>query len=171
MRRRDIQRGTALALSCAAAVCFAAEPVDVKGVALGASEAQLISVHPTAACSTPQNRTFADRMCGVQTSFAGAPSKIYYFLVKDQVGTVRVVFPINQLQNVIEALTSRFGQGERRPSDSRFMVMWRPSVDVRIIAGTTNNSAEGAVQYLTESFGLESERRKKGEASDRAKDL
>jgi len=107
----------ALILALAAAPAWG---FDANGVALGASEADIMAAFPRARCQAMDWKTdAADRRCDeAPGSFGGADARITFFLKNDALQAFDVRFEEKDLRGVLEHLRQRYGRPdtERRSS-------------------------------------------------------
>ncbi|MEO8717867.1 MAG: hypothetical protein ABI423_06565 [Burkholderiales bacterium] len=98
----------ALMLALAAAPAWG---FDANGVALGASEADVQKVFPTARCKRMEWRTAAaDRRCDDgQARFGGVDTRITFYLKADAVQAFDLRFDALQLERVTQFLKDRYG--------------------------------------------------------------
>jgi hypothetical protein len=87
---------------------------DANGVALGATEAQLLKAFPQAHCKVMDWKTeAADRRCDeAPARFAGADARITFYLRKDALQAFDVRFNDKDLRGVLEHLKEQYGKPE-----------------------------------------------------------
>jgi hypothetical protein len=85
---------------------------DANGVALGASEAEVLKHYPTARCRPMQWKTdAADRRCDdAPIDFGGADARISFFLKADAVQAFDLRFEATDLARVAQYLKAHFGR-------------------------------------------------------------
>jgi hypothetical protein len=108
---------------------------DANGVVLGASEADVHKVFPSAHCKPLEWKSAAaERRCDdAQIVLAGAPARITLYLKSDRVQAFDVRFDERDLARVVEALKARYGTPlaetreriERRSGEARVITKVR----------------------------------------------
>ena len=121
---------------------------DANGVALGATEAEVMKVFPEARCKAMEWRTdAADRRCDdAPVRFGGADARISLFLKKDAVQSFDVRFDAGDLERVAGYLRSHYGvpdaEGreviERRDRRRElFKMRWKQGADRAVLTSQT----------------------------------
>ena len=132
-----------LLLAAAPALAF-----DANGVALGASEAQVLKAFPEARCKAMDWKTdAADRRCDKATAqIAGAEARITFYLRKDAVQAFDVRFAEKDLRGVVAQLKERYGKPEsegpvthQRRGDARtiYRVRWERGDERAVLSSMT----------------------------------
>lgn len=99
--------GLILLLGLACAPVTAAEILEVRGIALGASSVDLIRLHPDADCRPSEE--FAGSTCFIK-GYGGAESAVVmYSVVGETVESVTVIFDASEYGSVCLALRAKFG--------------------------------------------------------------
>lgn len=173
---------------------IASEPFEIKGVKLGATEAEVLEKNPDIkrcenAAKAGARSALADRECSIWRNlhkddvavFAGFPASISFKLINEQVGYVSVHLDSVHFNEVVAALKSKYGEPSSNKTEvvtnrmgAKFennIVEWRQGASViraYKIASRINNSS---VMLFTESYFKDVERRQAEIAAERAKSL
>lgn len=118
---------------------------DANGVALGASEAEIIRTFPRARCKAMDWKTdAADRRCDeAPVRFGGAEARVTFFLKADAVQAFDVRLEEKDLRAVLEHLRQRYGKPDaegqevfRRRGDARavYKVRWEKGRDRAVLS-------------------------------------
>jgi len=109
-RTRVVRLAPILALPLLFAAA-SARAFDANGVVLGASEADVHKVFPSAHCKPLEWKSAAaERRCDdAQVVLAGAPARITLYLKSDRVQAFDVRFDERDLARVVESLKARYG--------------------------------------------------------------
>lgn len=118
---------------------------DANGVALGASEADVLKAFPQARCRPMDWKTdAADRRCDdALVSIAGADARITFFLKNDAVQAFDARFEERDLGGVVLYLKERYGRPDaegrevfRRRGDARsvYKVRWEKGEDRAVLS-------------------------------------
>jgi hypothetical protein len=138
-------RGLAPILGLALLFSAPALAFDANGVLLGAPEAEVHKVFPSAHCKPLEWKSLAaERRCDdAQIVLAGAPARITLYLKSDRVQAFDVRFDERDLARVIEGLKARYGAPlaetreriERRGGEARVItkVRWEKGEDRAVI--------------------------------------
>jgi hypothetical protein len=138
-------RGLAPILGLALLLSAPARAFDANGVLLGAPEAEVHKVFPSAHCKPLEWKSLAaERRCDdAQIVLAGAPARITLYLKSDRVQAFDVRFDERDLARVIEGLKARYGAPlaetreriERRGGEARVItkVRWEKGEDRAVI--------------------------------------
>jgi hypothetical protein len=123
----------------------AAAALDVKDIALGASERDVRQKFPSARCKALewQSRA-ADRRCDdSRVSFGGVEVQVTFYLKKDAVEAIDVRFGTRELERFVSFLKSRYGKPasetretfQRREKAERhvYKVMWESGKDRAVL--------------------------------------
>jgi hypothetical protein len=125
-----------------------ARAFDANGVALGASEAEVLKAFPEARCKPLDWKTdAADRRCDRSpVRFAGAEARITFYLRKDAVQAFDVRFDDKDLRGVVAHLKERYGKPEsegpvthQRRGDARtiYRVRWERGSERAVLSSMT----------------------------------
>jgi hypothetical protein len=108
-----------LALSLCLVSMPAAAAYDIKGVALGATEKDVIRALPSAHCKALEwESRAADRRCDdSRVSFGGVEVKVTFYLKKDAVEAFDLRFDTKEVDRFVAFLKSRYGAPKSETRD------------------------------------------------------
>lgn len=108
-----------LALSLLLVSMSATAAYDLKGVALGATEKDVVRALPSAHCKKLEWESHAaDRRCDdSRVSFGGVEVKVTFYLKKDAVEAFDMRFDTSELDRFIAFLKTRYGQPKSETRD------------------------------------------------------
>ena len=98
-----------LSLILSPLAALAGETIEFKGVPFGASEAELLQLHPSAKCNAPKERLLVDRYCFILVSYGGAEANVAFSLIEDKVVGATAAFASREFDDVLRALTDQYG--------------------------------------------------------------
>lgn len=164
------------------AACFAADSgFDLKGIALGASEADVTARFPTVTCRDRGTAT-AERLCTVlKDSYSGAEAGLFFSLIGGKVSNMSARFNSRDFANVVAAMKERFGPPSSEEIETvsnrmgvqfqNQMLTWIRSGEIVVARRFAGSLDRASVTFISKAFIQEFERRHGNERRERAKDL
>ncbi len=154
---------------------------DLKGVALGASEAEVTGRFPTVTCRD-RNAATVERMCVVlKDTYGGAEASLFFALIDGKVSNMSARFNPRDFANVAAAMKERFGSpfSEETETLSNRMgaqfqnqvLTWKRSGELVMAKRYSGSLNRASVTFLSEASIEDFKRRSGQEKRERAKDL
>ena len=171
----------AFMLLCALPARAAEAGFDIKGVPLGATEADLIGRFPGIQCRDSPGIT-AERMCSVlKDSYGGAEASLLFALIGGKVSNMSARFKSKDFAEVIGAMRERLGPPTSEKAETvtnragakfeNITFTWERGGEVATARRYAGALDRASVVFLSEASVEEFKRRAREQQRERAKDL
>lgn len=84
---------------------------EIRGVGIGATEAEVLAAHPEARCRKV-TEAIADSLCSYRGRYGGVSALLLFRFLGDQVSGVSAVFDSSEFEGVRQAMEARYGKGD-----------------------------------------------------------
>jgi len=166
----------------ASAACLAAEGgFDLKGVTLGASEADVTGRFPSLKC---RDRSVAEveRMCAVaKDTYGGAEANLFFRLFDGKVSSMSVRYHSRDFASVLEAMKERFGLPSSEKTETlsdrkgaqyqNEVFTWKRGGEIALAEHYSGSLDRASIMFFSEASIEESTRRSRPEKREPASGL
>ena len=164
-------RSLALLLALAATAAGAQEPLSIKGLRIGMTEAEVNATLPGMKCQVADNKAIGDRLCyQPRTTLAEVPATVLVMFYDDKLATAHFRVDAGRSKDLLPALRERFGAPEP-VSGSRSIARWTTPNGERVDISLSDNGKLIVVALQSEASVAEFQKRNNDERARRAKDL
>jgi hypothetical protein len=171
----------ALLLLCALPARGAEGSFDLKGVPLGATEADLVARFPGIQCRESAAAT-AERICSVlKDSYGGAEASLLFALIGGKVSNMSARFSSKDFAEVAAAMRERFGPPTSEVTDTvtnragaqfeNETFTWKRGGEIATARRYSGTLDRASVTFISEASIEEFKRRSRGQQRKRAEDL